>query len=150
MLEACYRAVIEGARRRSSLHARALFIGGKSMGGRMATQRRGRGSELPIAGLVLLGYPLHPPGARRAARRAPAVGRAGRCCSIQGSRDTFGAPQEFADLLDTLTPPASLHVVDGGDHSFKVRKDQAAVYNTIQRTIVDWIDGVTGRADAVR
>src|SRR5204863_3928688 len=61
-LEACYRAVIEAVHAGVDSARRALFIGGKSMGGRIATQVAAADPELRLAGLVLLGYPLHPPG----------------------------------------------------------------------------------------
>jgi predicted alpha/beta-hydrolase family hydrolase len=65
---------------------------------------------------------------------------------VQGSRDTFGTPGELAPVLSALTPPATLHVVAGGDHSFKVPKleahAQAAVYDDVQRTIVEWMRSV--------
>src|SRR5262249_3560344 len=60
-LEACYRAVIAGTRVRTALSGNRLAIGGKSMGGRIASQVAAAGAADP-AGLVFLGYPLHPPG----------------------------------------------------------------------------------------
>ena len=61
-LEACYRDVIAAVREAVPSANRGLFIGGKSMGGRIATQVAAADRDLPITGLVLLGYPLHPPG----------------------------------------------------------------------------------------
>jgi predicted alpha/beta-hydrolase family hydrolase len=62
---------------------------------------------------------------------------------VQGSRDTFGTPEELAPILTRLEPAPAVHVVDGGDHSFKLgRKDsakQAAIYADIQQAIVGWI-----------
>src|SRR6266702_2864919 len=83
---------------------RALFIGGKSMGGRIATQVAAGDPGLPIAGLVLLGYPLHPPGrpAERRDKHLPAVGRP--MLFVQGSRDAFGTPEELTPLVATLQP----------------------------------------------
>jgi predicted alpha/beta-hydrolase family hydrolase len=73
VLEACYRAVIASVHAQLPAAKRALFIGGKSMGGRIATQVAAADSALPIVGLVLLGYPLHPPGtSHRAPRQTPA------------------------------------------------------------------------------
>ena len=67
---------------------------------------------------------------------------------VQGSRDTFGTPAELEPILRTLSPPPTLHVVEGGDHSFKLsRKNpaaQAAVYAGVQETIASWIRAVTG------
>jgi predicted alpha/beta-hydrolase family hydrolase len=141
VLEACYRAVIDAVGGAVVSAGRSLFIGGKSMGGRIATQVAAADPERPIAGLVLLGYPLHPPG-RPAERRdvhLPAVGRP--MLFIQGSRDAFGTPEELTSALAPLAHPATLHVVAGGDHSFKVPRagDQTAVYDDVQRTIAAWV-----------
>jgi len=119
-----------------------LFIGGKSMGGRIATQVAAADPTLPIAGLVLLGYPLHPPGrpTERRDKHLPAVGRP--MLFVQGSRDAFGTPAELAPIIETIGPSASIHVVAGADHSLKLsRKDpaaQAATY-AVQRTMVEWV-----------
>jgi predicted alpha/beta-hydrolase family hydrolase len=141
-LEACYRAVIAAVR--SSIGAsRALFIGGKSMGGRIATQVAAADPQLPLTGLVLLGYPLHPPGrpAERRDKQLPAIARP--MLFVQGARDAFGTPAELGPVLAPLRPEATLHVVTGGDHSFKLgRKDpaaQTAAYDDVQRTIAEWI-----------
>ena len=142
-LEACYRAVIgEAQREKPDTHGR-LFIGGKSMGGRIATHVCAASSELPVTGLVLLGYPLHPPG-RPVQRRDAHLGDVRRpTLIVQGSRDTFGTPDEFEPVLRSMNPTPTLHVVDGGDHSFKVPRagasGQAAVHEEIQQTIVEWI-----------
>jgi hypothetical protein len=143
VLEMCYRAVIAIVRKEIESARRALFIGGKSMGGRIATQVAG---DMPVAGLVLLGYPLHPPGRPAVLRAAhlPAIGRP--MLFVQGSRDNFGTPAELSPILAGLSPEPTLHVVAGGDHSLKVsRRDpeaQAAVYDDVQRTIVRWIQSV--------
>jgi hypothetical protein len=143
VLEACYRAVIAAVHARLPAPTRALFIGGKSMGGRIATQVAAADPTLPIAGLVLLGYPLHPPGrpTERRDKHLPAVGRP--MLFVQGSRDAFGTPAELAPIIETIGRSASIHVVAGGDHSLKLaRKDpaaQAAVYDDVQRTMVEWV-----------
>jgi predicted alpha/beta-hydrolase family hydrolase len=146
VLEACYAAVIEETRRRLESARHALFIGGKSMGGRMATQLAAAKADLPVAGLVLLGYPLHPPGQPHKRRDAhlPSVRRP--MLVIQGSRDSFGTPEELAPAFGTLDPPATLHVIAGGDHSFKVpRADaarRAAIDDEVRRTAVEWMTAI--------
>jgi uncharacterized protein len=142
VLEACYLAVMEAVRGDIESARRFLFVGGKSMGGRIATQVAAR---IPVTGLVLLGYPLHPPGRPAVLRAAhlPAIGRP--MLFVQGSRDNFGTPSELNPILAELTPPPTLHVVASGDHSLKVSRDpqvQAAVYDDVQRTIVRWIQSV--------
>jgi uncharacterized protein len=145
-LVACYNAVITATRahwpsaRESGYR---LFIGGKSMGGRAATHVAAADPELPISGIVLLGYPLHPPGRPEQRRDAhlPDVKRP--MLFVQGTRDTFGTPAELGPIVERLSPPATLHAVAGGDHSFKMGgRDvarQAAVYTDIQKVIEDWI-----------
>src|SRR5882672_1395753 len=126
-LEACYRAVIETVRSAVESARQALFIGGKSMGGRIATQVAAADPGLALAGLVLLGYPLHPPGrpAERRDKHLPAIARP--MLFVQGTRDAFGTPDELAPVLATLRPAPAVHVVAQGDHSFKLsRKDPAA------------------------
>ena len=143
LLETCYLAVIDTVRAELDSTRRALYIGGKSMGGRIATQVAAADPAVPVAGLVLLGYPLHPPGKpeQRRDKHLPAVGR--RMLFLQGSRDAFGTPAELAPVLSTLQPAATLHEVAKGDHSFKLpRKDpaaQAAAHAEVQRVIEAWI-----------
>jgi predicted alpha/beta-hydrolase family hydrolase len=146
-LDACYRAVIDAVREHVDRARQALFIGGKSMGGRIATHLAADDRDLPVKGLVLLGYPLHPPGrpAERRDAHLPAVGRP--MLFVQGSRDTFGTPRELEPVLDTMTPRPALHIVEGGDHSFKVTtRDptrQAAVYDDVRHTVVEWMRNLT-------
>ncbi len=113
VLEATWRAALEALR--PAAPART-FIGGKSMGGRIATQVAAAGAE--VAGLVLLGYPLHPPGkpGQLRAGHLPAV-RA-PMLFVQGSRDPFGTPAELEPIVRGLAPGTRLFVVEGGDHSF--------------------------------
>jgi len=143
VLEAWYRAVIEAVRVEVESARQRLFIGGKSMGGRIATQVAAADPHLDVAGLVLLGYPLHPPGKpeQRRDRHLPAIARP--MLVVQGSRDAFGTPAELAPILGALDPVPVLHAVEKGDHSFKLsRKDpaaQAAVHLEIQHAIIAFI-----------
>ena len=140
----CYRAAIDAARGEVASARERLFIGGKSMGGRAATHVAAEDAALTVAGIVLLGYPLHPPGRPDQLRDAhlPSVGRP--MLFVQGTRDTFGTPSELKPILASLSPLPTLHHVEGGDHSFKIagrdaRTRQAAVYAEVQDTIVEWI-----------
>jgi predicted alpha/beta-hydrolase family hydrolase len=150
VLDACYDAIILKTRQQLPSARDALFIGGKSMGGRIATQVAAADPALPVAGLVLLGYPLHPPG-RPTERRDAHLGDVRRpMLIVQGSRDTFGTPAEFEPLMATLSPAPTLHVVESGDHSFKITRGgkagQESVYETVQQRIVEWVEAVR-RAD---
>jgi predicted alpha/beta-hydrolase family hydrolase len=146
VLESCYRAVIDLVG--SKFDDSPIFIGGKSMGGRIATQVAASDPTLPIAGIVLLGYPLHPPGRslERRDKHLPAIVRP--MLFVQGSRDAFGTPPELTPIVESLGPSrAMLHVVEGGDHSFKVgRADttkQTAVFADVYRTVAKWIQQVS-------
>ena len=142
VLEACYVAVVESMLNQFE-SGRALFIGGKSMGGRIATQIAAANATLPIAGLVLLGYPLHPPGQPQKLRDAHLSAVRRPMLFVQGSRDAFGTPREFEPVFTSLSPAPTVFVVEGGDHSFKLgKKDpsrQAATYAEIQECILHWI-----------
>lgn len=143
VLESCYRDVVTAVRRDVDSARHLLCIGGKSMGGRIASQVAAADEALPVAGLVLLGYPLHPPGRplERRDKHLPAIARP--MLFVQGTRDAFGTPDELTSVLAALRPPATLHTVAQGDHSFKLaRRDsaaQAAVYRAVQDAIVAWI-----------
>lgn len=150
LLQACYRAVIDAVRERVESARRFLFIGGKSMGGRIATHVAADDRSLPIAGVVLLGYPLHPPGRPDQLRDAhlPAVGRP--MLFVQGSRDAFGLPSELTPVIEKISPAPALHIVEGGDHSFKLsRRDptaQAGVHADVQRAILEWVQSIVTRS----
>ena len=94
-----------------------LVIGGKSMGGRMASMVA---DDLGVAGLVCLGYPFHPPGKPENLRTEHLTGLKTATLICHGTRDPFGTPDEIAayDLADTI----ALHWVADGDHDFKPRK----------------------------
>lgn len=141
VLESCYRDVVSFVSRQPATAGRGLFIGGKSMGGRIATQVVAGSAALPVAGLVALGYPLHPPGKPQQRRdtHLPALRRP--LLIVQGSRDTFGTPDEFSEVLARMQPAPLLHVIDGGDHSFKVPRSSG---QTAQDVFTHVIDTVTG------
>jgi predicted alpha/beta-hydrolase family hydrolase len=116
VLEARWREAIEAAGR--TFPGLPLFIGGKSMGGRIASQVAAEGVA-QLAGLVFLGYPLHPPGKPQQRRDAHLPRIDEPMLFVQGSRDAFGSADEIRALLPHLRK-ATLHEIAGGDHSFKV------------------------------
>lgn len=213
-LESCYRAVIEAARKHKKLKANRLVIGGKSMGGRIASQvaalvcggltdaethldcggltplsdaathssRKSKSqttikklstspiaqatarniapaasrdisqttasdiSQTPaadIAGLVFLGYPLHPPGKPDQPRDAHLPQITAPMLFVQGSRDAFGTPDELRATIKKHHLPATLHIVEGGDHSLKVPRSagvlQEQVYENVMDEIARWL-----------
>jgi hypothetical protein len=146
-LEACYCAVIKAVRQRMKTDRDALTIGGKSMGGRIASQVAARGIG-DLAGLVFLGYPLHPPGKPDRLRAAHLSDVKAPMLFVQGSRDAFGTPDELRPIITRTEPRADLYVVEGGDHSFKVGKGTGArqqdMYRAIQDHIAAWLREIVG------
>src|SRR5207253_3341510 len=98
-----------------------LLIGGKSMGGRIASQVAAENSE-GIDGLVFLGYPLHPPGRPDKMRDEHLPKTKRPMLFVQGSRDAFGSEDEIRAIIKKHRLKAELYVVESGDHSFKVPK----------------------------
>ena len=142
ILEACFRRVVAHARTLEGLAPRRLFIGGKSMGGRMATHLAAEGLE-GLAGVVLLGYPLHPPGRAEQRRAAHLPSITVPVLIVQGERDTFGTPAELGPVVRTMKAPVTLHVVPAGDHSLAVRgRPREQVYGEVLAAIGLWIRSV--------
>jgi uncharacterized protein len=134
VLEQAFRDAIDEARQWS--RAARLVIGGKSMGGRMATHLGAQGLD-GLAGIVVLGYPLHPPGKPDQPRTAHLPSITAPVLIIQGERDTFGTPAEFAPVLKTMRAPVTLHVIARGDHSLAVRGQKTLdFYDVIERWII--------------
>jgi len=140
-LEACYQSVIQAARMHRKLKANQMMIGGKSMGGRIASQVAAAGAG-DLAGLVFLGYPLHPPGKPEQLRTAHLPAINAPLLFVQRSRDAFGTGEEIQNIIDVHELPATLYLIEGGDHSFKVPKragvPQPAVYEATMDEIARW------------
>lgn len=121
-----------------------LFIGGKSMGGRIASHVASQGGAGPLSGLVFFGYPLRPPGKPGQRRDAHLPAIAEPMLFIQGGRDTFGTGEEIRALLPRLQR-ATLHEIAGGDHSFKVpggKAKQKPVLEDVMDTAAAWARGL--------
>lgn len=145
LLEQTWRA-IHDAVTRDALAPNRLFLAGKSMGGRVASVAVANGLE--CAGLIFLGYPLHPPKQPEKARTEhwPAI----HCPALflQGTRDSLCDLALLKLSLPLLPGPVTLKVIEGGDHSFKVprslQRSQASVFEDMSTTAVDWMNQVGG------
>jgi uncharacterized protein len=137
-LETCFRAVIEAVRHKK-IGRGTLVIGGKSMGGRIASQVAAA-SPRRVEGLVFLGYPLHPPGRADQLRAKHLPDIAVPMLFVQGSRDAFGSPDELRPVIKELKAPADLYVVEGGDHSFKVLKRAGVTPEDTYKAVLDRIE----------
>ncbi len=114
-LLSCFTEVLESVRQDTD--AEPIFIGGKSMGGRMATLLA---TEQNVAGVCVYGYPFHPPGNPEKLRTDHLADVTSPVLICQGERDTFG----HRDEVDGYQLPAQvqLHWLPDGDHSLKPRK----------------------------
>ena len=133
-----WRAVARAVREDPELMPRRLVLGGKSMGGRIASMIAADGE--PCAGLVLLGYPLHPagqPGRLRvdhlARIRVPML-------FVQGTRDPLCDMALLEDALAGLEAPVTLHRIEEGDHSFAVPKRLGRAPQEIREEIAGVIE----------
>ena len=111
-LEASYRDVLGKLKKRAR-----LFIGGKSMGGRVATRIA---DSVSVRGVVALGYPFHPPKQPESLRVEHLTSMTTPCLIVQGTRDPFGTHEEVAHYA--LPASLQVHWLRDGDHSFVPRK----------------------------
>jgi predicted alpha/beta-hydrolase family hydrolase len=140
VLELTAAAVADAAR--LEFAAQRLVAGGKSMGGRIASQAAAKGAR--VDGLVFLGYPLHPPGKPEQMRDRHLADVGAPMLFVQGTRDAFARWDLLTDVLKRLGTAATLHQVAEGDHSFAVPKrtglGAADVEKQIQRAVIEWLD----------
>jgi predicted alpha/beta-hydrolase family hydrolase len=140
-LKECYAAVV--ARARQELNPRTLIIGGRSMGGRAASMLAADGFDCD--GLLLLAYPLHPPGKPDQLRDAhlPAIKVPVIC--FNGTRDPFCTPSLMEEVLKRVTTKWEMHWVEGADHSFHVLKSSGKTDAQVLDEIADasraWLQG---------
>jgi predicted alpha/beta-hydrolase family hydrolase len=115
---------------------------GKSMGGRVASQMVAEG-VLPVARLVFLGYPLHPPGKKDKVRDAHLYHIRIPMLFFVGTRDPLCDLTQLRSTLARLEAPSDLGTIEGGDHSFRLRKsaetEQQEVYDWILHKTSDWL-----------
>jgi uncharacterized protein len=114
-----------------------LFAGGRSMGGRICSIAVAGG--LPAAGLVLVSYPLHPPGKPERLRTEHFGLLDLPCLFVSGTRDAFAAPAELEAAVVHIPGTVTLHWVDGGDHGLRGRDAAVAT------TVAGWLAGQVGR-----
>ena len=118
VLEQTYSDVVDHVR--SELGPRRLILGGKSMGGRIASHIAASGTACEA--LVFLGYPLHPPGRPERLRDSHLYEITVPMLFVEGTRDPFCPLDTLERVRAKLTAPNELAVIEDGDHSFRVRK----------------------------
>jgi uncharacterized protein len=108
---------------------RGLVLGGRSMGGRICSMAVSSG--LPAAGLVLISYPLHPPGRPDRLRTEHLPELDLPCLFVSGTRDAFATPSELETATSQIPGPVTHAWIDGGDHALR-RKDGPVVEATMR------------------
>ena len=147
VLEATFRRVIVAAAAHRQLARRRLFIGGKSMGGRMATHLAAAHGEWPkeappLRGVIVFGYPLNPPGgpSKRSPDRTSHLAQISvPMLIVQGTRDQFGGPDAIEAVLKGKAPTQRVFKVlsvAGGGHSLSPKSDQLVFDG-----VVDFVSG---------
>ncbi|MBL8135832.1 MAG: alpha/beta fold hydrolase [Acidobacteria bacterium] len=120
--------------------ARAVAVAGKSMGGRMAThlaaQPEGWRCGVPLAAAVAFGYPLRPPGPRGGDRVSHLARLSVPTLVVQGTRDTFGGPDDVR-AATTNAPRVRVFPVETGDHSLKVTAASGQRQEAVESAIAD-------------
>lgn len=120
-----------------------IFAGGKSMGGRMTSMAAAEGGLPEVRGLVFLGFPLHAAG-RPSTDRGDHLARVEvPMLFLQGTRDALADLELLRTVLDPLIGRATLHVVQGADHSFKVRKKDGRAEDDVMAEIAGAVDAWT-------
>jgi predicted alpha/beta-hydrolase family hydrolase len=140
LLEATWRAVIDTFRADSD----KLVVGGRSMGGRIASQVAAQGTE--VDAVALFAYPLNPPGKRAAPRdgHLPDIAVPTLFCS--GTRDSFATPDDLTAVAGRM-PNGAFHVLDGADHGFAVLKRSGRaredVWKEAADVLLEWFEGIS-------
>lgn len=143
-LLARHRQVLADAR---TGHAGPVFLAGKSMGSRVGCHLA---VEEPVDGVICFGYPLRT--AKGAVRDEVLLRMTAPALFLQGSRDPMGPLDLFGEVLGRREASSTLHVVEGGDHSLKLRKgdlkrleiDQEAAYDRLMAPLTAFMRDLTG------
>ncbi len=145
VLHGTVRAAVTAAR--EAAPAARLVAGGKSMGGRMTSLVQASTPLPDVDGLIFLGFPLHAPNKPGNERADHLRDVTVPMLFLQGTRDSLADLTMLTPVVSGLGDLATMHIVDGGDHSFKVLKRSGRtendVFDELADTIQQWIDGIT-------
>ncbi len=141
VLEASWNDVIERARSETGTR---IVVGGRSMGGRIASQVVAAGTE--VEALALFAYPLHPPGRPEQRRDAHLPLIACPALFASGTRDVYATPDELATAA-ALAPRATVHLLDGADHGFSMLKASGRRREDVWQ---EALDALLGLIEALR
>jgi predicted alpha/beta-hydrolase family hydrolase len=142
VLEETWHKIIEAVIDKTGANRKQIFLSGKSMGGKYATILACK--EDLYAGIILFGFPLHAPGSPDKPRFDLLKVIHEPMLFFQGTRDSLCKLDVFTPLLNTLDPVPTLHIIEGGDHSFKMLKksnrNEESVLNEVVSRSVEWIE----------
>lgn len=145
ILEASYRQVIEAVKA-SKYCPKRIFVGGKSMGGRIASQVVASGMD--VEGLFFLGYPLHRPGQPDMLRDEHLYRIGKPMLFISGTKDQFAKKQLLEGVVSKLGDKVEIRWIEGGNHSFNTRQGKEVlvkIYDEALGTIDSWVRTVASR-----
>jgi hypothetical protein len=147
VLEAAVRDAIAELSARAKVPADRCIVGGRSMGGRICSMVAAEDGAL---GVVLLGYPLHPPGQPEKLRVDHFAKLKMPVLFVSGTRDTFGTPDELKRNAKKVRGRVTFSWVETGDHGFKPLKASgltpASVLADVGATVVDFVQSLPARA----
>jgi predicted alpha/beta-hydrolase family hydrolase len=135
VLEATIHERAQALARRLGVGSAHLLLGGRSMGGRICSQVVSTG--FAVAGLVLVSYPLHPPGRPAQSRTAHLPGVQVPTLLISGTRDAFGAPDELTAAAALIAGPVTQVWIEGADHGLRGHGDEVA------HAVAKWVQGLS-------
>jgi predicted alpha/beta-hydrolase family hydrolase len=141
-LEGVFRLVLEYVGELNEFKGLELYLGGKSMGARLAAQIVAK--DVGASGLVFLGYPLHPPGKPEKLRDQPLYQLPCPALFIEGARDPFCHLDLLGQVMAQMPVRSDLHVIPGVGHSFEKGGHPMApeVLDQINRVILGWLDSL--------
>ncbi|KAF3977728.1 MAG: hypothetical protein HFP77_05470 [Methylococcales symbiont of Iophon sp. n. MRB-2018] len=141
VLEETWHKVIDTVIEKTGVPRKQIFLSGKSMGGKYATILACK--EDLYAGIILFGFPLHAPGKSNKPRFDLLKVIHEPMLFFQGTRDSLCKLEVFEPLLQTIFPKPTLHIIEGGNHSFnllkRIDRTEQSVFDEIVRVSVDWI-----------
>ena len=144
VLADCFHDVLLAQARRTGSPPGPLFVGGKSMGGRVAAALVAKGRVKPT-GLVFLGFPLHKAGDPEHLRTDDLPHVKQPMLFVQGSRDALCDLDLLRRVRREMKLPGALHVVEGGDHSFQLPASQRARQRAAMDAAADFVAKFTRR-----
>ncbi|MBO0894047.1 MAG: dienelactone hydrolase [Acidimicrobiales bacterium] len=132
VLQETVRQRTEALSARLGVTSDQLVLGGRSMGGRICSEAVAAG--LPAAGLVLISYPLHPPGRPDRPRSAHLPAISVPCLFVSGTRDAFGSPEELEAATSVIPGPVTHVFLPGGDHGLRNRDP------LVTAAVMEWLE----------